>query len=104
MLSQNFKKAFGVFMLALLAQISLAQKTVTGKVNDANGNPLRGASVTAKGTRVGTQTDANGAFSLSVGNDVKALEISSVGFNTQEVSIESATTVNVTLSLNTSSL
>ena len=53
-------------LLALLTATLLltgqlfAQKTITGKVNDANGTALRGASVTAKGTRTGTQTDANG--------------------------------------------
>jgi len=104
MLSQNFKKALGVFLLALAAQISLAQKTVTGKVNDANGTPLRGASVTAKGSRTGTQTDASGNFSLTVDNSVTALEITSVGFISQEVSIDGKSSVEVSLAVNSTSM
>jgi len=104
MLSPNFKKALGVFVLALITQLSFAQKTITGKVNDANGNALRGASVTAKGTRTGTQTDANGNFSLSVDNSVTVLVISSVGFINQEVSIDGKSSVDVSLAINNTSM
>lgn len=105
MLSSNFLKAAGVFLLAMVTQISLAQKVITGKVTDAkDGSPIRGASVTAKGSRTGTQTDAGGAFSLSVDNAVTTLVVSSVGFTTQEISIDGKTTFDVVLVVNNTSL
>jgi TonB-dependent outer membrane receptor, SusC/RagA subfamily, signature region len=103
---QKLLKATGIIMLVLAAQISYAQnKTVTGRVTDSkDGTPVRGASVTAKGTTTGTQTDADGAFSLSVNNSVTVLVISSVGFTAQEVSIEGKTSVDVVMVMNSTSL
>jgi len=106
MSSQKLIKAAGIIMLVLVAQISFAQtKTVTGRVTDSkDGSGLRGASVAAKGTRAGTQTDADGAFSLTVDNSVTILVISSVGFISQEVSIDGKNNVEVSLVLSNSSL
>lgn len=101
----NLKKAFSVLLLAFLAQISFAQKTVTGKVTDSkDGSAVRGASVTVKGSRTGTQTDANGAFSLSVPNDATTIVVSSVGFTTQEMDVAGKTSVEVSLVVNSTSL
>lgn len=97
MFPQQLLKAAGVFLLALFAQLSFAQTRITGKVTDASGAPVVGASVQAKGTRTGTSTLADGTFSLSVDNSVTTLVISSVGFGTQEVSIEGKTSVEVKL-------
>ncbi len=103
---QKLIKTAGIIMLVLVAQFSFAQtKTVSGRVTDSkDGSGLRGASVTAKGTRVGTQTDADGAFSLTVDNSVTILVISSVGFAVQEVSIGAGGTVNVSMVLTTASM
>ncbi len=99
MFFQKIIRVAGVLLLALAAQISVAQnKIVTGKVTDSkDGNPVSGASIVAKGSSTGTQTDANGSFSLTVDNSVKALIISSVGFGTQEVSVEGISSVLVVL-------
>lgn len=72
---------------------SFAQdKTVTGRVVDSKDNtPVAGASVTAKGTNVGTSTGADGTFSLSVPSTATVLVISSVGFVTQEATITTGT-------------
>ncbi len=73
------------------------QKTVTGKVtSDKDGSPVSGVSVIAKGAKSGTQTLADGTFSLSVDNAVTILVFSSIGFATQEVSVGSDP-VNVVL-------
>lgn len=101
----NLKKAFSVLLLAFLAQISFAQKTVTGKVTDSkDGSAVRGASVTVKGSRTGTQTDNNGNFSLSVSADATALVITSVGYTAQEVSISGKTSIDVSLVVSTTSM
>ena len=97
MLPQKFIKAAGIIILAFVAQVTFAQnKVITGKVTDSkDGSALSGASVTAKGGRGGTQTDANGAFSLSVENSVTVLVISSAGFITQDISIDGKTSGEV---------
>jgi iron complex outermembrane receptor protein len=100
---QKFIRITGILLLVLTAQHAIAQKIITGKVNDANGAPLRGASVTVKGSRAGTQTDANGNFSLSVDNNASTLVISSVGFTTQEVSISNGP-IDVSMAVNNSSM
>jgi len=76
----------------------LAQnKTVSGKVTDGkDGSPVAGASVTIKGTKLGTQTNANGEFTLSAPATATALVISSVGFGTKEAPISEGA-VNVSL-------
>src|SRR5690606_5312697 len=45
--------------------ISVQQKTVSGKVTDSSGQPLRGVTVVVKGTTQGTVTNADGSYSLS---------------------------------------
>lgn len=106
MFTQQLKKVTGLLLLVLISQVSLAQnKVVTGKVTDArDGSPLQGATVAAKGNRSGTQTDANGVFSLSVDNSVTIIVISSVGFTAQEISIDGKTTVDVSMAINNTSL
>jgi TonB-linked SusC/RagA family outer membrane protein len=61
---------------------------VTGSVTSADDNePIVGATVMLKGTRTGTVTDLNGAFSLDVPASAKALSVSYVGMITQEVAV-----------------
>lgn len=106
MLTQKFFKAVLLLLLSFSFQVSFAQnRTVTGRVTDSrDGSPLRGANVSVKGGRSGTQTDANGSFSINVDNTVTILVISSVGFNTMEVSIEGKSSVEAALVLNNTSL
>lgn len=106
MFTQQLKKVTGLLLLVLISQVSLAQnKVVTGKVTDArDGSPLQGATVSAKGNRSGTQTDAKGVFSLSVDNSVTVIVISSVGFTAQEISIDGKTSVEVAMAINNTSL
>ncbi|OJY94058.1 MAG: hypothetical protein BGP13_01750 [Sphingobacteriales bacterium 40-81] len=70
--------------------------TITGKVNDASGNPLAGASVTIKGTSKGVTTDANGDYTISAPEN-GTLVISSVGYKTQEIAISDQTKIDVYL-------
>jgi TonB-linked SusC/RagA family outer membrane protein len=77
-----------LFLLLSQAAISQQTKAVTGRVTDSkDGSPVLGASVTVKNSNVGTNTDANGDFSLQVPADAKTLVISYVGFTSQEVDI-----------------
>ena len=83
-----------------------AKRTVNGFVSDEAGEPLPGASVALKGTKIGTVTDMNGIFSLSIPTDVKnpQLEISFVGMVSQTVSVKGDKPVTVELSYNSSDL
>src|SRR5690606_17465891 len=61
-------------------------KTVTGTVKDAQGEPVAGASVTIKNTSAGTQTNAEGKFSIEAGEG-DVLVITAIGFATRETTI-----------------
>ncbi|MGB5668608.1 MAG: SusC/RagA family TonB-linked outer membrane protein [Maribacter sp.] len=68
---------------------------ISGNVSDANG-PLPGASVVEKGTTNGTQTDFDGNFTITVGENA-ILTISYIGYTTSEVAVNGQTTINVTM-------
>lgn len=57
---------------------------VSGKVSDESGNPISGASVVDKATKVGTTTDAQGNFKLTARRGA-TLVISYVGFDSREI-------------------
>jgi iron complex outermembrane receptor protein len=97
MSAKTLLSAILCFVLAFSVQFAAAQdKTITGKVTDSkDGSPVAGASVQAKGSRAGTTTRGDGTFSLSVGSNVSVLVFSSVGYETQEVSVAGKTSVDV---------
>ncbi len=94
-----------LLILLMLSSIAWAQdRIITGKITDSkDGTPLPGVSVLVKGTKVGTKTDANGIFRISVPANSQTLVISSVGFTQQELSI-TGSDVNVNLVASNSSL
>ena len=62
--------------------------TVKGTVSDGTGEPLIGASVVVKGnTSLGTVTDFDGNFKLSVPSESTVLVISYVGMTTREIRV-----------------
>jgi len=99
MFLKRLLRGVGIATLSMFLSSSIfAQKTVTGKVTDSkDGSPLAGVSILAKGTGTGTQTKADGTFSLSVPSNSNTLVVSSVGYATQEVTIASQTSVDVLL-------
>ncbi|MDX2045836.1 MAG: TonB-dependent receptor [Chitinophagaceae bacterium] len=88
----------------LSAQLLAQTRTVSGKVTDANDQPVPNASVTAKGTRVGTTTKGDGTFSLDVPDGVKSLIFSAIGFAPQEAAIGEGNVINVSLKASDKSL
>ena len=86
-------------MILSLSVISFAfaqGKVITGKVTSASG-PIPGVSVFVKGSPAnGTQSDATGAFKLTVADDAKTLVFSFIGYKAKEVPITGAT-LNVKL-------
>ena len=79
------------------AQLIAQQRTVTGKVTDANGLPIPNASVVIKGTTTGTTTSADGFYSLPVSSNAKTLVVSSVGLAAIEISIGNKAVINASL-------
>jgi TonB-linked SusC/RagA family outer membrane protein len=101
-LSKNF---FIFLQLMLVATAAGAQvKTVTGRVITADDNiPLQGVSISVKGKTTGTATNSNGEFSISAEpNDV--LQVSYVGYVSQEVPVGNNTTLYITLESNAGKL
>ncbi len=91
--------------LFLISSVATAQqKTVSGRIIGDDGKPIAGATISAKGSNAATQTNEEGAFSLSIPNNSNTLVISSVGFQQQEVTIGSQSSFNVSLKTLTSSL
>ena len=84
-----------VLILSIVSALSQT-KTVTGRVTDANGDPIPYATVKIKGGTTGTAADQNGKFTIeAASNDI--LTISAAGFDTQEISLSGLSTVNVSL-------
>lgn len=80
-------------ILLLLSYISIAQTTITGKVISAeNQQPVSGATITVKGTKIQTTTDNTGSFKINAADNA-LLQISNVGFISQEVKAADASSV-----------
>lgn len=86
-----------LFLLAatVVSTLALAQRTISGRITSGDA-PVAGATVQVKGLTTGTQTDADGRFSISAPANA-TLVISSVGYASQEVNVGNQSTVNVQL-------
>ena len=88
-----------VIVLQFCCSFLFAQtgSTVEGKVLEEGGAPLPGVNVIVKGTSVGTTTDANGGFAVSVPNQDAVLVFSFIGYKSQEVPVGSQSTFEIKL-------
>src|SRR5664279_969734 len=80
---------------------SFAQnRTISGTVTDSAGGPgLAGATILVQGSKLGTQTKADGSFQISAPSSATHLVISSVGFKQQTVPIGGGTINQLTIAL-----
>ena len=76
---------------------------LTGKVADQNGEPIIGANILVKGTTNGTVTDFDGNFTIQVTNK-SVLEISYIGYLSQDIQVAGKRTLSVTLKEDTQAL
>ena len=84
------KKLLTFFLLILLSDIAFAQNVaITGKVTDQkDGTPLPGVSVTVKGVPgIGTQTQSDGTFNLSVPNASKIIVFKFIGYKEADLTL-----------------
>ncbi|MDR1120798.1 MAG: TonB-dependent receptor [Dysgonamonadaceae bacterium] len=72
------------------------KKQITGTVIDEKGEPVIGANVMEKGTTNGLITDANGNFLLNVADNA-ILQVSYIGYITQEIAVGNRTDLKITL-------
>ncbi|WP_167619174.1 SusC/RagA family TonB-linked outer membrane protein [Maribellus sediminis] len=89
-----------VFVFAILINVSVfAQdtRTLSGTVVDAQNNPVIGATVIVKDTRIGVPTDVDGNFELQIPVDKEVIIISFIGMETQEINVANQNKVQVTL-------
>ena len=99
------KKCFKGFLAFLLLAVIMSfsngiyaqQKTIEGKITDSGNNPLPGVSVVVKGATIGTVTNIDGEYTLSVPADANTLIYSYIGMITQEIVIGTQTTISVIL-------
>jgi iron complex outermembrane receptor protein len=103
--SKRLLKAILPLLLAIYSLSVYSQtKQISGTVKDSKGTGVAGASVVVKGSRNGTTTNAEGAFSITVPQTAKTLVISGVGYTSQDVDISNSTTVEVSLAESTNNL
>jgi hypothetical protein len=101
------KRFLFVLSLLMFAGFSLfAQgEEITGSVTNAeDGSPLPGVSVVVQGTTIGTVTDFEGNYTITVPDDQVILIFSFVGMTTQEVALEGRSVVDVLLEPSTLAL
>src|SRR5882724_58028 len=85
----------GITMLG--NQLAAQERTISGKVTDANGTGIPNVSVLVKGTSYGTTSKEDGSFSLKISAAARVLIFTSVGQAAQEVSIGNKGIINVSL-------
>lgn len=76
---------------------SIQEREVTGTVRDNTGTPLPGANVLVKGTNVGTQTDFDGKFTLTLPVGKNIIEISFISFKAKEIDVTNKKDIDVQL-------
>ena len=94
-------RKFLFLMVGLLCAIGVNAQSITvrGTVVDPSGEPLIGASILAAGTSVGTATDIDGNYAITVSPDA-SLVFSYVGYDPETVKVNGRTTINVTMKEN----
>ncbi|WP_208295634.1 TonB-dependent receptor [Fibrivirga algicola] len=88
---------------------AISDRSINGRVTDGtNGSGLPGVSVVLKGTRLGTITDGEGSYRLTIptqyDNASATLVLSFIGYTTQEIVVGSRTTVDVALGVDNKQL
>jgi TonB-dependent starch-binding outer membrane protein SusC len=85
----------GVF--AILSHLQAQNRVITGRVTDDKGAPLANVSINVKGTSIGTLTNENGNYTISVPATARILVYSYVDMEAKEVSIGNQSTINTTM-------
>ena len=93
----QFFMLFACFMFVFAPGVWAQNKTISGIVTDAGGNPLPGVTIIVSGTTDGTITDSNGKYTISLPLNQNSLEFSFVGMKSTKVVVGKKTQINVKL-------
>ena len=80
-----------------LQQQSGKERTITGQVVDAKGEPLIGVSILVKGTTDGAITDLDGNYNIVTKSKNPVIVYSYIGYKTQEIPLKGQTAINITM-------
>lgn len=102
----SFVRLFSITVfLTFLTGMAVAQRTVSGKVTDAESNlPLVGVSVVVNGTTKGTSTDAQGTFKIDLAADQKILVLTFNGYEVKTVVVGNSSTISVEMDVDAKAL
>jgi TonB-dependent starch-binding outer membrane protein SusC len=102
----GFARLFSITVfLTLLTGFAVAQRTVSGKVTDAETKaPLSGVSVVVNGTTKGAATDAQGVFKIDLAADQKTLVFSFNGYEGKVVNVGNASAITVEMDVDVKAL
>ena len=88
-----------VLFMLFLTSSAFAQKQISGKITDETGNGLPGVTVSVQGTSIGTSTDVDGNYKLSVPAGA-TLKIAYTGYDTKNVVVGEGADVSLALTPN----
>ncbi len=93
----GLKSSILTVSITLIAFFAQAQTSISGKVSDANGEPLPGVTIKVKDNNIFAQTNANGLYKIENVNDKSVLVFTFVGFQPQEVSVAKQQEINIVM-------
>ena len=93
----QIKRASMALLLSVICFAAYAQKTITGTVKDATGEPMIGVSIIVDGTTIGGVTDFDGNFTIKDVPEKGVLKISYIGYKEQKIAVAGKESFNVTM-------
>ncbi|WP_215223718.1 SusC/RagA family TonB-linked outer membrane protein [Echinicola shivajiensis] len=102
--TSRYLSLFLLLMIFSVVELSAQSLMITGVVKSSDGETVPGVTVLLKGTGIGTSTDMDGAYTLSVDDPNGTLIFSSIGMIKQEIAIEGRNTIDVTMEMDVAQL
>lgn len=96
-IATHWKAILFLLVLCVGLEANARSITVTGTVVDTTDEPLIGATVQVKGSKITTVTDADGNFKLTKISDNATLIVSYIGYKTQEITVGEGKKLKITL-------
>ena len=96
-MNHQIKRATMALLLSVFCFVAYAQKSVTGTVKDATGEPMIGVSILVDGTTIGAVTDFDGNFTIKDVPENGVLKISYIGYKDQKIAVAGKSSFNVTM-------
>jgi len=102
----GFARLFSITVFfTLLSGFAVAQRTITGKVTDAESKaPLSGVSVVVSGTTKGAATDAQGTFKIDLDANQKTIVLSFNGYESRTVVVGNSSVISVEMDVDVKAL